>query len=51
MIEQDVTVGAREAAEPELLYNPLASRMCRRVEMEKASPAMFDYKEAKTIAK
>jgi len=46
MIEQDVTVGAGKGqCLPELLENPIASRMCRAIEMDKASSAMFDDKE------
>ena len=52
MIEQDVTIGAgKRQCFPELLYDPLGSRMCRAVEMEKASPAMFDDKEAVECSK
>jgi len=47
MIKQDVTIGAgKRQCLPELLDDPLASWMCRAVEMKKASPAMFDDKEA-----
>lgn len=47
MIEQDITIGAgKRQGLPELLHDPLASWMCRAVEMVKAAPTMFDDKEA-----
>ena len=47
MIEQDVAIGAgKRQCLPELLDDPLARGMCRAIEMKKASPAMFDDKEA-----
>ena len=47
MIEQEVTVGAGKwQCLPELLDNPIASLVCRAIEMDKASSAMFDDKEA-----
>jgi len=52
MIKQDVTIGAgKRQCLPELLDDPLASWMCRAVEMEKASSAMFDDKEAVECSK
>jgi len=46
VIEHNVTIGAgKRQGLPELLHDPIASRMRRTVEMEKGSPAIFDDEE------
>lgn len=46
-IEQDIAVWARQRqCVAQLLYDPIAARMCRAVEVQDSSPTVFDDKEA-----